>query len=86
MEKPFSYYLRENIYATTSGVFDLPVFERARAVPGIDNRANLYAAPPIRPAVPLADSGRQYKKSTGKYDLELANGGKVGLHSGNVSY
>jgi predicted TIM-barrel fold metal-dependent hydrolase len=37
MEKPFSYYLRENIYVTTSGVFDLPVFECARAVLGIDN-------------------------------------------------
>jgi 2,3-dihydroxybenzoate decarboxylase len=37
MQKNFNYYLRENIFVTTSGVFDLPVFECARAVIGIDN-------------------------------------------------
>ncbi len=37
MQKSFNYYLHENIYVTTSGVFDLPVFECARAVLGIDN-------------------------------------------------
>ncbi len=37
MRKSFNYYLHENIYVTTSGVFDVPVFECAKAVLGIDN-------------------------------------------------
>src|SRR5208283_4466691 len=37
MQKIFNYYLYENINVTTSGVFDVPVFECAKAVLGIDN-------------------------------------------------
>jgi predicted TIM-barrel fold metal-dependent hydrolase len=37
MQKTFNYYLHENIYITTSGVFDLPAFECAKAVMGIDH-------------------------------------------------
>jgi amidohydrolase family protein len=31
------YYLRENVFVTSSGVFDLPVFDCARAMLGLDN-------------------------------------------------
>ena len=37
MQKSFSYYMQHNVYVTTSGVFDLPVFECARACLGVDN-------------------------------------------------
>jgi predicted TIM-barrel fold metal-dependent hydrolase len=37
MEKNVSYYMHENIFITTSGVFDQPVFDCARSVLGIDN-------------------------------------------------
>jgi predicted TIM-barrel fold metal-dependent hydrolase len=37
MEKSFDYYMKENVYVTTSGVFDQPVFECALAYLGIDN-------------------------------------------------
>lgn len=37
MEKSVSYYMRNNIFVTTSGVFDQPVFECALAVLGLDN-------------------------------------------------
>lgn len=37
MEKNVSYYMRKNVYVTTSGVFDQPVFECARSVLGLDN-------------------------------------------------
>jgi 2,3-dihydroxybenzoate decarboxylase len=36
MKNTLNYYLHENIYFTTSGVFDVPVFECAKAVMGID--------------------------------------------------
>jgi len=37
MEKSFNYYMKENVYVTTSGVFDQPVFECALAYLGINN-------------------------------------------------
>lgn len=37
MEKNVGYYMRENVFVTTSGVFDRPVFECALAVLGLDN-------------------------------------------------
>ncbi len=37
MEKNVIYYMRENVFVTTSGVFDQPVFNCAHAVLGIDN-------------------------------------------------
>ncbi len=37
MQKSFSYYMKQNIYVTTSGVFDQPVFECALGFLGIDN-------------------------------------------------
>jgi len=37
MQKSFSYYMKQNVYITTSGVFDQPVFECALAFLGIDN-------------------------------------------------
>ncbi len=37
MEKNVSYYMRNNVFVTTSGVFDQPVFECALAVLGLDN-------------------------------------------------
>jgi len=37
MQKSFNYYMKQNVYITTSGVFDQPVFECAFAFLGIDN-------------------------------------------------
>ncbi len=37
MAKNVSYYMRNNVFVTTSGVFDQPVFECALAVIGLDN-------------------------------------------------
>ncbi len=37
MEKSFNYYMKENVYVTTSGVFDQPAFACALAYLGIDN-------------------------------------------------
>ncbi len=37
MEKNVSYYMRENVFVTTSGVFDQPVFDLAHSALGIDN-------------------------------------------------
>jgi predicted TIM-barrel fold metal-dependent hydrolase len=37
MQKNVNYYLRNNVFVTSSGVFDQTVFECARAVLGIDN-------------------------------------------------
>jgi predicted TIM-barrel fold metal-dependent hydrolase len=37
VEKNILYYMRENVFITTSGVFDHPVFNCAHAVLGIDN-------------------------------------------------
>jgi len=37
MQKSFNYYMKQNVYITTSGVFDQPVFECALAFIGIDN-------------------------------------------------
>ena len=37
MQKSFNYYMKQNVYITTSGVFDQPVFECALAFLGIDN-------------------------------------------------
>jgi predicted TIM-barrel fold metal-dependent hydrolase len=37
MEKNVRYYMRENVFVTSSGVFDQPVFECAVAMLGIDN-------------------------------------------------
>jgi predicted TIM-barrel fold metal-dependent hydrolase len=37
MRKTVGYYLRENVFITSSGVFDVPVFECARAMLGLDN-------------------------------------------------
>ena len=37
MEKSFNYYMKENVYVTTSGVFDQPVFACALDFLGIDN-------------------------------------------------
>ena len=37
MEKNVSYYMRANVYITTSGVFDQPVFDLAHSMLGIDN-------------------------------------------------
>lgn len=37
MERNVTYYMRKNVFITTSGVFDQPVFECARAVLGLDN-------------------------------------------------
>jgi predicted TIM-barrel fold metal-dependent hydrolase len=37
MRNAVGYYLRENVFITSSGVFDVPVFDCARAMLGIDN-------------------------------------------------
>jgi predicted TIM-barrel fold metal-dependent hydrolase len=37
MRNNVGYYLRENIFITSSGVFDVPVFDCARAMLGLDN-------------------------------------------------
>jgi 2,3-dihydroxybenzoate decarboxylase len=37
MQKSVNYYMRENVYVTSSGVFDRPVFDCARSMLGIDN-------------------------------------------------
>jgi predicted TIM-barrel fold metal-dependent hydrolase len=37
MEKSFEYYMKKNVYVTTSGVFDQPAFACALAYLGIDN-------------------------------------------------
>lgn len=37
MERNVSYFMRKNVFVTTSGVFDQPVFECARAVLGLEN-------------------------------------------------
>jgi predicted TIM-barrel fold metal-dependent hydrolase len=37
MRNNIGYYLRENVFITSSGVFDVPVFECARAMLGLDN-------------------------------------------------
>jgi predicted TIM-barrel fold metal-dependent hydrolase len=37
MRNNVGYYLRENVYITSSGVFDVPVFDCARAMLGLDN-------------------------------------------------
>ncbi len=37
MRHNFGYYLRENVFITSSGVFDVPVFDCARAMLGLDN-------------------------------------------------
>jgi predicted TIM-barrel fold metal-dependent hydrolase len=37
MRKSVGYYLRENVFITSSGVFDVPVFDCARAMLGLDN-------------------------------------------------
>ena len=37
MQRSFGYYMKENVYVTTSGVFDQSVFECALAVLGLDN-------------------------------------------------
>jgi predicted TIM-barrel fold metal-dependent hydrolase len=37
MRNSVGYYLRENVFVTSSGVFDVPVFDCARAMLGIDN-------------------------------------------------
>jgi predicted TIM-barrel fold metal-dependent hydrolase len=37
MHNSVGYYLRENVYITSSGVFDVPVFDCARAMLGLDN-------------------------------------------------
>jgi len=36
MRKSVGYYLRENVFITSSGVFDVPVFDCARAMLGLD--------------------------------------------------
>ncbi len=37
MRKNVGYYLRQNVFITSSGVFDVPVFECAKAMLGLDN-------------------------------------------------
>jgi hypothetical protein len=37
MRNSVGYYLRENVFITSSGVFDVPVFYCARAMLGLDN-------------------------------------------------
>jgi len=37
MQKNMNHYMRENVFVTSSGVFDQPVFDCARAMLGIDN-------------------------------------------------
>lgn len=37
MRRNLGYYLRQNVYITSSGVFDVPVFDCARAMLGLDN-------------------------------------------------
>ncbi len=37
MHNSIGYYLRENVFITSSGVFDVPVFDCARAMLGLDN-------------------------------------------------
>ena len=37
MRNSVGYYLRDNVFITSSGVFDVPVFDCARAMLGIDN-------------------------------------------------
>jgi predicted TIM-barrel fold metal-dependent hydrolase len=37
MRNNVGYYLRENVFITSSGVFDVPVFDCARAMLGLDN-------------------------------------------------
>ncbi len=37
MRNNVSYYLRKNVFITSSGVFDVPVFDCARAMLGLDN-------------------------------------------------
>jgi predicted TIM-barrel fold metal-dependent hydrolase len=37
MRNTFAHYLRKNVYITSSGVFDVPVFACARAMLGLDN-------------------------------------------------
>jgi predicted TIM-barrel fold metal-dependent hydrolase len=37
MRNSVSYYLRNNVFITSSGVFDVPVFDCARAMLGLDN-------------------------------------------------
>ena len=36
MRNSVGYYLRENVFITSSGVFDVPVFDCARAMLGLD--------------------------------------------------
>jgi len=37
MRNSVGYYMRENVFVTSSGVFDVPVFDCARAMLGLDN-------------------------------------------------
>jgi len=37
MQNNLGYYLRQNVFITSSGVFDVPVFDCARAMLGLDN-------------------------------------------------
>ena len=37
MRNNVGYYLRNNVFITSSGVFDVPVFDCARAMLGLDN-------------------------------------------------
>jgi len=37
MRNSFSFYMKRNVFVTSSGVFDQPVFECARAMLGLDN-------------------------------------------------
>jgi predicted TIM-barrel fold metal-dependent hydrolase len=37
MRKSVADYLRQNVFITSSGVFDVPVFDCARAMLGLDN-------------------------------------------------
>ncbi len=37
MRNNVGYYLRHNVFITSSGVFDVPVFDCARAMLGLDN-------------------------------------------------
>jgi predicted TIM-barrel fold metal-dependent hydrolase len=37
MRNSLAYYLQNNVYITSSGVFDVPVFDCARAMLGLDN-------------------------------------------------
>ncbi len=37
MQNNFGFYMKKNVYITSSGVFDQPVFDCARAMLGLDN-------------------------------------------------